>query len=366
MNDRIQIDPITATLKQASAIMSAALKFRRGVGLVGGSGAGKTSAVNQAAKRHEAETGETVRIIWRNPAVEDSIDNRGALSMNTDRPEFVPIGEMWELFDDGTKAQADVILVVLEDFGGAPDAIKKAYMPLLLDNRDGTRFVNGRPVRSEVVVFFTSNRKKDKGGVNGMLDNVLGRVPCVIEIEPTLDDWIEDFAIPNRLPMSYIAWLKWNPQWFNDQTPRTDFRKRGNPRNHEAACEVLESWGFRENRVIEEIALVGAIGDEAALAYYAFEEIFELLPDFDLIAADPKNATVPEDNAGAMWAVSGLVAQRADLDNWAAVVKYTDRFRDREFAVFAILSAVRLHPELTSTQAYTDWIRANAHLNRDE
>lgn len=224
MNQReIKIEPVKATLRQMSRIAEASLRLRRGLGITGGSGSGKTSGVKQAAERHTEQTGETVKIIWRNPAQEDAIDNRGALDMrDPEKIDFTPIGEMVELYDDGSPAAADVILVCLEDFGGAPDAIKKAYMPLLLDNRDGTRYISGRKVRDEVIVFFTSNRKKDKGGVNGMLDNVTGRVPVVIEIEPTLDDWIEDYAIPHGLPMTYVAWLKWNPKFFNEDKPRTD------------------------------------------------------------------------------------------------------------------------------------------------
>ena len=166
---------------------------------------------------------------------------------------------MREIFLDDSDPVADLILVILEDFGGAPDAIKKAYMPLLLDNRDGSRFVNGKEVRPEVVVCWTSNRKKDKGGVSGMLDNVIGRTPVVLQVESNLDDWIENFAIPHGFPMNYISWLKWNPQFFNEEKPKTDFTKRGNPRNHEAAVEVFDSWDLSPR--LMEISIAGAIGD---------------------------------------------------------------------------------------------------------
>lgn len=353
-------EPITVSLHQAASITKAAIRSGGHIWLLGPSGCGKTMIVKQSVKEIAAEGGMTYRVIERNPAMEDTIDNRGALcGITTDNPEFIPIGEMRLIFDDGTPACADLIVVFLDDFTNAPEPVQKAYMPLLLNNEGETRFVSGRPVRSNVVFIVAGNRRKDKSGVRGVLHAVTGRADCILEIRPVVDEWV-GWAVEHDIPWSVIGTVKWNPEIFCSEKAHTDMTKVGNPRNWAALGKIVRDW--RPAPEVEYATYAGAVGQMEAQEFLSFRDVMGSLPDTEMILLDPDGAPIPQDNPGAMWATCANLCRVGDLDNWDAIVRYTDRFRDREFAVFTVLAVAKAHEELCSTKTYLDWCHRNKEV----
>jgi hypothetical protein len=353
-------EPVTVTLHQAGQLVEQALANKGHLWLLGPSGCGKTMIVEQSIQKYAADTSQSYKIISRNPAMEASIDNRGALcGVSTGEPEFIPIGDMALIFDDGSPACADLIAVFLDDFTNAPEPVQKAYMPMLLNNRGSTRYVQGRPIRSNVVFIVAGNRREDKSGVRGVLHAVTGRADCIVTIEPTVEEWVE-WAIPAGIPECVYACVSWNPAVFNEKEARTDMQKVGNSRNWAALGYIERDWTIAE--AIAYQTYVGAVGQKAADVFVAFKSIMDELPDTALILIDPDAAAIPEDNPGAMWGTCANLVAAADLDNFQKIVRYTDRFRDREFAVFTILAIVKAHEELCSTKEYIDWNMENKEI----
>jgi hypothetical protein len=349
-------EPVTVTLHQAGELVETAVENNGHLWLLGPSGCGKTMMVKQSVNTVAERLGKTYKIIYRNPAMEDTIDNRGALvGLATGEPRFEPIGEFREIFDDGYDPVAEIIVVFLDDFTNAPEPIQKAYMPLLLNNRE-QRFVQGMPVRDSVVFIVAGNRRKDKSGVRGVLHAVTGRADVIVEILPEVDEWII-WAIQEELPWSVIGCVKWNREIFCVDTPNVDMKKIGNPRNWAALGYVVRDWNVPDH--LEYQTYTGAVGQSEAQQFISFREVQDDLPDIDMILLDPENALIPQDNPGAMWATCANLCQVANLDNFEAIVTYTDRMRDREFGVFTIQNVVRAAEELTSTKTYIDWTQRN-------
>jgi hypothetical protein len=350
-------EPVTVTLHQAGRLVETAVRNRGHLWLLGPSGAGKTMIVKQAVENVARDDGKTFRVISRNPAVEASIDNRGALcNINSGEPEFIPIGDMRLIFDDGTPPCADIIVVFLDDFTNAGEPVQKAYMPLLLNNRGESRYMQGRKVRDNVVFIVAGNRREDKSGVRGVLHAVTGRADCIVTVDPVVDEWVL-WAARAGLPASVIGCVKWNPAVFCEKDARTDMQKVGNPRNWAALGEIINAWDIPTD--IEYQVYVGAVGQRCADEFVSFRAIMDNLPDFDIILNDPENAEIPQDNPGAMWGVCAQLVLIANLETFDAIVSYTDRFRDREFAVFTILSIVNVRQELAETKAYIEWNKRN-------
>jgi hypothetical protein len=349
-------EPVTVTLHQAGALARQAIENKGHLWILGPSGCGKTMMVKQTVRKYAEETGQTFKVIERNPAMEDTIDCRGALiGMATGEPRFEPIGEFREIFDDGTDPVADLLIVFLDDFTNAPEPIQKGYMPYLLNNRED-RFVQGHRIRDNVVFIVAGNRRKDKSGVRGVLHAVTGRADMIVEVLPVVDEWV-DWAAEENLPWSVIGCVKWNPEIFNVDNPSLDMKKVGNPRNWAALGRIVRDWSIPED--LEYQSYTGAVGQAEAQQYISFRTVQDSLPDIDLILLDPEGALIPEDNPGAMWATCANLCNATNLDNFEAVVKYTDRMRDREFAVFTILSVTKSSPELTSTKHFTSWALRN-------
>jgi hypothetical protein len=361
----IDVDEIRVTMNQAKRIGKQALRNRRGVWMISGPGCGKTTIVKQMVREIEKEDGIDIRVILRNPAFENPVDTKG-ICPPVDDPndiDFYPIGDMKLIFDDGTPPVADMIVFFLDDFGNATDVVKSAYMPFLCDTGED-RWVGGRKIRDNVIFVVASNRKKDKSGVRGMLQSVTDRSPCILNVYPDRDEWI-DWAIRHGMPMSVVSWIRWNGENLLVEKPSNDFEKNLNPRNIQYLGEIVRDWKLIEDDKLP--AYAGAVGDTGAVDYQAWEEIYSdpNFPTIEEIFQTPAEARIPEANPGAMWAVAGMLAENAHLDNFDAVLTYVRRFTDQEFAVFAVLSAIKVSEELTSTSSYLDWQRDNAHLYRD-
>ncbi len=351
-------EPIRVTPKQAARILASALPHRGGVWLQGPPGCGKTSMVYNAVQQVAATHNITTKVIYRTPAIEESIDARGALWFDGDAADFRPIGEMQLIFDDGSPACADLIVVFLDDFGQAPKAVQAGYMPFILDNRDGNRVVHGRPIRPEVVFTVATNRKVDKSGVNGVLEAVKGRSDTIVELYPDPDEWVE-WALGDGMPISVVAWIKWHREMLLVEKPTTDLQKHANPRNVASLGYIVRDWQVHEDDKLAVYA--GAVGEAEAQDYLAFEQVMSQLPDIDMILLDPANAVVPSE-PGALWATVGSLAQVADPTNIDAVATYLGRIDDAEFTVFGMLAAAKAAPAITSTAPFQQWLVANKDL----
>lgn len=319
-----------------SNLLTATIKGRHPVLLVGAPGVGKSDLVQQAAD------GAQANLIVSHPVVDDPTAAKGYpwLQGGKDHAEHVPYGELYKALN-AKKAT----VWFLDDLGQAPPAVQASYMQLLL-----TRSSNGRKLPDVVTFIGATNRRTDRAGVSGVLEPVKSRFLTIINVEPNLDDWC-DWALRTDQPAEVIAFMRLRPELLIKFTPTLDLVNSPSPRTWSSVGKILR-LGLSAR--VELAAIQGAIGEGAAAEFVGFLKIYREMPSLDAILMDPDAADVPT-TASALYAVSVGLAQRSTEANFARVARYADKLSQSgkgEFAVLMIRDAVRRNKKLCSTPAY--------------
>lgn len=289
--------------------------------ITGRPGIGKTDITNQAV----ASLGYDLLVL--HPTVDDPIDYKGLPAIvdqdGQNKAEFLPYGNLRQMID------ADKPLVVFfDDLGQAAESIQKALMQLLL-----SRSINGQAISEHVRFVAATNRKEDKAGVTGLLEPVKSRFASIVELEVSLDDWME-WAVKAGIHHTILAFMKFAPQHFDNFKPTKDMTNSISPRT----LAHLNQWvqmGLSDLCRFD--AYHGAIGS-AATEYEAFEHMAnQLIPPQEIIK-QPDKAPLPDrSRADICYATVMGLASIATQKNIEAVVKFLNRFEHAGLLEFAVL-----------------------------
>ena len=216
--------------------------------------------------------------------------------------------------------------------------------PAILERRIGTQYF---PEGTHV--WGTSNLNEE--GLGDMVQaHFRTRVIVVKMRKPTMDEWKNDFAIPNELHPALIAYCTEYPRLFESFT---DFLPGGvhagkdqskdnpniynprivqdgyvSPRTLHAASDVLygcEERGASENALLA--LLVGAIGEGGAQDLKAYVKAGQSLVPFDRILADPERSPIPTSAVAQIVMVNKFIVQTQTRDHVSAVARYAKRMK---------------------------------------
>ncbi|OQB08862.1 MAG: hypothetical protein BWY21_01056 [Parcubacteria group bacterium ADurb.Bin216] len=276
-------------------------------GLIKGApGVGKSDIVAQACREVNAE------LIVSHPVVSDPTDYKGLPFPDKEGKEahFLPFGELNKLIN------ADKLTVFfLDDLGQAPMSVQQAAMQLILARR-----INGFKISDKVIFMAATNRREDKAGVTGILEPVKSRFAWIVELVPSLDDWI-DWAIENDMPHQLISFIKWRPQLLLDFNPTSDIINSPCPRTIAHAGRILN--GNPPEDVRREL-IEGAVGAGFAAEFEAFVNIYTKLPSLDDMIKNPTDIAIPE-QPDMLYALCGLVAYGINEHNLSNLLKLIKR-----------------------------------------
>lgn len=323
--------------KALAELLSTTIPNRLPVLITGSPGIGKTDIVSQAAEAAGAD------LIISHPVVADPTDAKGLPWLNAAKPDqatFLPFGEMAQALS-ATKPT----VWFLDDLGQATPAVQASFMQLLLARR-----VNGHVIPDCVTFVAATNRRTDRAGVSGILEPVKSRFACIIELEPTLDDWCV-WALQNDMPPELIAFLRFRPDLLNKFVATADLVNSPCPRTWAHAGKLIK-LGFSPE--LEYAAIAGAVGEGAAAELIAFLRTYRSLPNLDGILLDPSKAIIPE-GAAALYAVATGLAYKATVNNFQRVARYCERLVDAghgEFSVLCVRDSTRRNAAIMSTPAF--------------
>lgn len=309
--------------------------------ITGAPGVGKSSIVEQAAAAAGA------RVITSHPAVSDPTDVKGLPWPAADNKSatFLPFGELALAL-----RAAEPTVWFLDDLGQAPPSVQASFMQLLLARR-----VNGHVLPDCVTFVAATNRRTDRAGVSGILEPVKSRFAAIVELEAHIDDWCR-WAFDAGMPPELIAFLRFRPDLLCAFTPSADLTNCPLPRTWASAGRLL-ALGLPSH--IQHAALVGAVGEGAAVEFGAFLRLYKELPSIDGILVDPDSAAIPKEPA-TRYAVVTALAMRSNARNFGRVGRYAERLTDGgagEFAALLVRDAVRKDTSITQTP---DFIRLAA------
>lgn len=230
------------------------------------------------------------------------------------------------------------IILMVDEYGKANPMVKNALLRLMLE-----RQVGSYKLHPKSIVFATTNLGAE--GVGDMLPpHARNRITIVQSKKPSHTQWIE-WGINNGIDHSLLGWVRDNPQLFQSfediqrpednpyiYHPRAQQTAFVTPRSLEAASDWLKLRDGLDDQTVT-AALMGTIGDRAAMDLMAFVRLADDLPTMKSIKEDPENAVVPTSPAAACMVVYRTLAsiERDWIDAW---MTYLVRMSDEAQGLF--------------------------------
>jgi hypothetical protein len=260
------------------------------------------------------------------------------------------------------------VICMFDEIGKAMRAVMNASLrPILERALGGYLFPEGS------IVFATTNLS-----IEGLGDAVPAHarnrmVQCEIR-KPTAMEWVEDYAIPNNLNTVVIGTVLEFPHMFqsfkeiedpasnvyiNDpRCPRPAFVTH---RMMEKGSHLLDATTHLPDDVRIH-ALMGAIGEPAALDMMTIVKLDKDLPTWDQIISAPDTVHVPTSAVANCMLVS-KACQRVERDTFGAWMTFCQRMPKEVQALFAktIMRGEKMSMAATFAD-FTAWAKDNMYL----
>ena len=261
------------------------------------------------------------------------------------------------------------VIIMIDELGKANPMVQNGLLRLMLERKMGSYALH-----PDSIVFATTNLGAE--GVGDMLrPHARNRITVVTVKKPGHLDWIE-WGINNGIDHTLLGWCKDNPQVFQSfedvsnpddnpyiYHPRSQRAAFVTPRSLEAASRWLKVRN-KLNDVSLTAALMGTVGDRAAMDLMAFVRLAEDLPSLDSIKRDPLNAKVPASAAAVCMVVYRTLASiEADwIDNWMVYLGRLDPEAQGLFANGVRAPRYAKQGLVMTNKSFTAWARAKSYL----
>jgi len=283
------------------------------------------------------------------------------------------------LEDLGLHLPDQPIILMLDEIGKCNRSVILACNRIMLERKH-----SGYELHPDSIVFATTNLGTE--GLGDLLPaHTRNRITVVTMRNPDNMEFIEDFGINNDLDPALLGFCKEKPELFHSfeqyenpeenpyiphpranrvafTTPRSLHRASDILKKREQLCE-LDKHG---NKIYPQLtaALVGTIGDRAALDLAAFIALADKLPTREQIETDPMNAPVPDSPAAVCMVVYRALAtiERKWVDPW---LTYMNRLSKEAQGLF--VNGVRApqysrRDYVVQHKKFQDWCMANNYM----
>jgi MoxR-like ATPase len=261
------------------------------------------------------------------------------------------------------------IILMIDELGKANPAVKNALLRVMQE-----RTVGSIKLHPDSIVFATTNKGSE--GVGDLLPPHARNRITVVQVRKTDHmDWIE-WGINNGIDHTLLGWVKDTPQLmqsfeevkdpeenpyiFHPKAPRAAFVT---PRSLHAASDILHTRASLDDQTLT-AALMGTIGDRAAMDLMAFVKMADQLPSLQSIKDSPKDAKVPT-SAAAVCMVVYRTLSALDKDWLNSWMDYLPRLDAEAQALFAngVRSPKYSKQSMVMTnKKFTEWAMQNSHL----
>ena len=255
------------------------------------------------------------------------------------------------------------IILMIDEYGKANRAVQNSMLRLMLERKLGSHTLH-----PDSLVFATTNLGSEGVG-DILLPHARNRLVVVRLRKSTNIEWLENWAVNNGVDHTLMAWVKDNPQICHsheDVTRPEDNQYIFHPKEARAAFVTKRSLHaasdiLKKREHLDDItltsALMGTIGERAAMDLMAFVKVSDQLPSLESIKKTPKEAKVPESPAAICMVVYRTLAciDRDWIDAWMDYLPRLDREAQGLFA-----NGVR-HPKygkqalVMQNKKFTEW-----------
>lgn len=331
------------TFKQLQEVLFISIQENLPVLITGEPGIGKTDLVKQTCKLIDTD------LIISHPIVDDPVDYKGLPFKleGKDEAGFLPFSNLAKLFNVDKKT-----VFFIDDLGQATEEVQKAIMQLILN-----RAINSFKISDNVIFLAATNRHSDKAGVRGILEPVKSRFSTIIQLEVSVDDWVEWAITEGDMPIELIAFVRFRPELLNKFVPTREIINSSSPRT----VASLGKWfkKLKNNKLRREV-FSGAVGEGFANEFLGFLEIYKLLPTIEEIFNNPTGVKIPS-RPDQLYAISTAISKKITLENIENIFQFIERMPE-EFQWVCVKDARASNNEIEKSDTFIDWAAKNANL----
>jgi hypothetical protein len=226
------------------------------------------------------------------------------------------------------------VVLCLDEWTKAGREAKNMTLPLALERRLGSI-----KLHPDSIVCATGNATGEGVG-DSIQAHQKDRFISITQRKPTADEWISNYAIPNQIDPSVIAFVNQYPavmQSYHDDgaqdnpyifNPRKLLPNFVTPRSLSFASGIVKNKAKMDEAALH-ASLAGAIGAPAAADLVSFVHMSEELPPFASIVANPMKCAIPTKPVNRLLLTYNLIL-RVEKDSIGAVLKYMHRMESNE------------------------------------
>ena len=262
------------------------------------------------------------------------------------------------------------LTLMLDELGKSNPMVKNALLRLMQERQFGSY-----KLHPDSIVFATTNLGSEGLG-DTLPAHARNRITIVTLKNPDHMEWIE-WGINNGIDPILLGWVRDNPQVFQSFEDVKDpeensyiFHPRAagrtsfvTPRSLEAASDILKLRDFMDDQSVT-AALMGTIGDRAAMDMMAYVRLADDLPKLTQIKSDPENAPVPQSVAAQCMVVYRTLSsiERDWLDAWMVYLNRMPKECQGMFANGVRTPNYSKQGVVMTHKGFTDWARSHAYL----
>lgn len=232
------------------------------------------------------------------------------------------------------------VLGMFDEVGKIPQFVKNMIAPIYYERRVGTMFF---PEKS---IWFAATNLAVEGLSDFIEAHHRNRLVVVYMRKSTLDEWLVNFAIPNKLNPILLACLQENPQAFDSFIDYMEGGKYygkdiekdnpiifnpsgtqdayGSPRSFHAASDILDVADKLPMRTLEK-SLNGTVGKAFTSILMSFIRFGDQVPSSGVILSDPIIAPIPTNRLAQQIIVFRALTQAKTRDHAEAFTLYIKR-----------------------------------------
>lgn len=314
-------------------------------GIRGAPGCGKTSILASSFRYALAKhTGKQVDVLIDILSTREAPDIRGLpIPIKTDpaRPSYrYAIPDIINRIYSSPAINDGIVIYMLDEFTGSPMDIQKVAADLIQRG-----YIGEYPLPDNVWLIATGNRLSDSSGVQRQLAMLTNRMAWY-DVELPIGHWLSH-ARAIGLPPLAVAFAERFPRHFAQEVPPRDGAFCTH-RSFTEFAQYLKSYNkvhcadlmHIEDSVWTRATAEGMIGAAAALEFFAFTKVAELLPSRTDVLTKPEEAVIPEEwRVDAQYAACSMAVGIALEDplNMPAAIKYLMRIPTLELTVKAMV-----------------------------
>tara|TARA_R110000823_G_scaffold87944_5_gene195975 strand:- start:4170 stop:5270 length:1101 start_codon:yes stop_codon:yes gene_type:complete len=271
--------------------------------------------------------------------------------------------------DLGVHLQNTPIILMLDEIGKNKSLVNP-LLRLMQERKFGTYTLH-----PDSIVYATTNKSSE--GVGDFLPPHARNRMVIVQVRKTeAMKWIE-WGLDNDIDPVVLGWVKDNTQvaqTFEEVSDPQENRMIYHPkdpsrqsfwtwRSGHAASDILKQRDVLDSQTLT-AALMGAVGDEAAMQLMAFVNIATQLPTLESIKKDPANALIPTSAAAICMVVYRTLStiERDWMDAWMTYMERLDAEAQGLFANGVRSAKYSKQPIVMQNKKFTIWAAANNYM----